>query len=108
MVIFVLLWGYFGRETLTLGSGHLTLSKSILGVGQRRKITLANVSGIRLEPASHSWWGGSRYAIWGLGPGKIKLDHGLRTHSFGLGVDDAEAKYLVALLQARLGGDDTA
>jgi hypothetical protein len=39
-------------------------------------------------------FGGSRWAFWGLGPGKIKFDYGFKTYSFGLAVDDAEANYL--------------
>ena len=47
-------------------------------------------------------FGGSRWAFWGLGPGKIKFDYGMKTYSFGLAVDDAEANHLVEYLTNRI------
>ena len=44
-------------------------------------------------------FGGNRWSFWGLGPGKIKFDYGFKTYSFGLGVDDAEANYIIEILK---------
>lgn len=44
--------------------------------------------------SSFSWWLG--------GVGMIAFDYGARTYRFGRGVDEAEAKQLVAELQRRL------
>ncbi len=98
MVIFFLLWGFFGREKLTMDRTEMKLRKAILGVGFTRRMALADVSSIRFKEENYTWPFSSYRAYWGIGPGKIKIDYGMRTHSFALGVDDAEAHYLVRIL----------
>jgi len=98
-VLFMLLWGYWGRESLSLAGSTLTLRKSIFGVGRSWHMDLGEVSSFRFSPQQTNWWSQSRLAMYGLGPGKIQIDHGLRTRSLGLGLDDTEARYIVALLE---------
>ncbi|WP_018342699.1 hypothetical protein [Cytophaga aurantiaca] len=98
-IISVLSWGYFGKEKFNLRKGEVLFEESIFGIGRKRRLQATAVKNIRTELNNDSWFGSNRWAFWGLGPGKIKFDYGLKTFSFALGVDDAEANHIVALLK---------
>ena len=101
LVVFMLLWGFFGKEKLFMNRQEVVLEKTIFGIGKKRRLNKQNVSNFRFEKVNDNMFGGSRWAIWGFGPGKIKFDYGLKTYSFGLAVDDAEANYLSEELNKR-------
>ena len=98
-VSFMLLWGYFGQEKFITDRNEISFEKTVFGIGLKNKLDISAITNFRTEFGSDNWLGGNRWAFWGLGPGKIKFDYGLKTCSFGLGVDDAEANYIVGLLK---------
>lgn len=102
-VIFMLLWGYFGTENFSIDRGVARLEKTVFGFGIKQSMEVPHLKNFRLEVGNASWFGGNRWAFWGLGPGKVKFDYGLKTFSFGLALDDAEAAYLAELLNEKLG-----
>lgn len=95
----MLLWGYFGQEKFITDSNEILFEKSVFGIGIKNKLEISAIKNFRTEMSNDNLFGGNRWAFWGLGPGKIKFDYGLKTYSFGLGVDDAEANYIVGLLK---------
>lgn len=99
-IISILLWGYFGQEHFTSDRGEVYLNKTIFGLGIKKQMVAIEIKNIRTEFSNTNWFGGDRWAFWGLGPGKIKFDYGLKTFSFGLGVDDAEANHIVELMKS--------
>jgi hypothetical protein len=101
-IIFLSLWGFFGRETIIIESGVFSLKKSIFNIGINRQLDTRQIKNIRLERIETGIFNRNQKSIWGLGPGKIKLDYGLKTYSFGLGIDDAEATYIIELLTKKL------
>ena len=98
-IITLLLWGYFGQEKFIAERNKILFEKTVFGIGKKNRLEISAIKNFRTEFGSDSWFGGNRWAFWGLGPGKIKFDYGLKTFSFGLGVDDAEAIYIVGLLK---------
>ena len=102
-VMFLLLWGFFGKERIEINSRELILEKTIFGMGIKKKLDLPPVTNFRQEIINEHTYSRGNWAFWGFGPGKIKFDYGLRTYSFGLGVDDAEAHYLVGILAEKIG-----
>jgi hypothetical protein len=58
----------------------------------------SDIKNIRMEHKSVNMFEANRWVFWGIGPGKVVFDYGFKTFSFGLGVDDAEANYIVCLL----------
>jgi len=98
-LMFFLSWGYFGKEILQISSNTMKFEKSIFGIGIKKSMALDKTKNFRFEKIDDQKSGGSRWAFWGLGSGKIKFDYGLKTYSFGLSVDDEEAVYLVNLLK---------
>lgn len=99
VISFILLWGYFGQEKFITDRNEILFEKSVFGIGKKKRLEISAIKNFRTELSSDSWFGGNRWAFWGLGPGKIKFDYGFKTYSFGLGVDDAEANYIVGLLK---------
>ena len=97
-IISILLWGYFGQEQFTSDHGEVFLNKTVFGVGIKKRMEVNELKNFRAEVINSNYYGGNRWAYWGLGPGKIKFDYGLKTFSFGLGIDDAEANHIVELL----------
>ena len=95
----ILLWGYFGQEKFITDRNEILFEKSVFGIGIKNRLERSAIKNFRTEVSNDNWFGGNRWAFWGLGPGKIKFDYGLKTYSFALGVDDAEANYIVGLLK---------
>lgn len=98
-IITILLWGYFGQEKFILANDEVLFGRSVFGLGTQRKLQAAEIKNVRTEPGRDSWFGGNGWTFWGLGPGKIKFDYGLKTFSFGLALDDAEANYIAELIK---------
>lgn len=97
-IIIFLLWGYFGQEKIKVDSGEMLFEKTIFGIGLKKRFEANEIKNFRTEKTETGIFGKNGLAFWGLGPGQIKFDYGLKTFSFGLGVDDSEANYLVELL----------
>lgn len=94
----MLLWGYFGQERFITYRNEVFFEKIVFGEGKKDRLNASEIKNFRTEPVSYGWFNGGQ-AFWGLGAGKIKFDYGLKTYSFGLAVDDAEATYIVKLLK---------
>jgi hypothetical protein len=101
-VIGLLLWGYFGQEKFSTDENETLLARTVFGIGLKDRLDLSEIKNLRTEFGNDNWLGNNRWAFWGVGPGKIKFDYGLKTYSFGLGIDDAEASYIVELLNEEL------
>ena len=99
---FLLLWLFIGKETIEIKGSEVLFEKTILDIGLKNKLERSQVKNFRFEQINMNTYGGNRMAIWGLGPGKIKFDYGMKTYSFGLGVDDAEARFLVEELNRKI------
>lgn len=96
VIIFSVLWGLFGKEKLIINSFIIILKKEIFNIGIKKEFEINEIKNINFNEIENSWFSmKNRWVMWGFGPGKIKFDYGMKTYSIGLGVDDAEAKYLV-------------
>ncbi len=101
-ILGLLLWGYFGKEQIGISNSQIDFSKTIFGIGTKKELSQNEVKNFRFNEINESWFGMNRWAMYGLGPGKVKFDCGLKTYSFGLALDDAEANYLVEMLNNRI------
>ena len=99
-VVTTLLWQLAGREVITANSLSLTRRIEAFGFGITRSYTLSDIRDLRVYPrytrqrAILPWAGGD-------GSGSIAFDYGARTIRFAPGIDEAEAKMLVADLARR-------
>jgi hypothetical protein len=102
-VVGLLLWGYFGKEILKIENSKITLNKNIFGIGTNKVLKKSEVKNVRFNEVEINYFSGkNRWAIWGVGEGKIKFDYGMKTYSLGLGLDDAEASYLIEQLKEKI------
>jgi hypothetical protein len=101
-IMTTILWGYFGKEKLMASQGEVVFEKTVFNIGIKKRLNASSVTNFRIQHIDDSLFGGSRMAIYGLGPGRIKFDYGFKTYSFGLALDEAEAQYLVDLLNKKI------
>lgn len=97
-IALMVLWQAFGLEFLTFHAGDLSLRREVLGVGRTRTFDCAQVKALRIVPQPGPLW---RHLMWMhswgiLNEGILAFDYGARTYQFGAGLDEAEAKLLVA------------
>jgi len=98
---FVLLWGLFGVEKISFNGRQVRFEKTIFGYGIKKVMMRSRLSNFRFERVFENFYHARSLSYWGLGRGKIKFDSGFRTYSFGLGLDDAEARYLAKELNEK-------
>lgn len=101
-IIFVLLWGFFGREKIILSNNQATLRKTILGIGMKKSFPVQDVTNFRYEPVVANRFGNNGFSFWGLGPGKVKFDYGFKSYSLGLALDEPEARHIADLLNEQV------
>ncbi|HEY6915760.1 MAG TPA: hypothetical protein VI413_13875 [Paludibacter sp.] len=101
--VFFLIWSLLGKEIIQIDYEYFVIEKSILGLGTKKRLAIADVQNIRYEyvDTNMSFEKNNSLSTIGLGIGPIRVDYGLKTYSFGLAVDEAEAKYLIELIRKK-------
>jgi hypothetical protein len=71
--------------------------EKITPIWKRKKdYRLRDVASLRLSNSSSSMWTMSgSMEFWGISGGRIAFDYGAKTVRFGIGLDEAEAKFLI-------------
>ncbi|MEM6265257.1 MAG: hypothetical protein AAGI38_22335 [Bacteroidota bacterium] len=69
----------------------------------KKRLRQPEVKNFRYNRLDETWFGVAGHQRFGLGPGRVKFDYGLKTYSFGLAVDEAEARHLVKILNEYTG-----
>jgi len=99
------LWNVAGKELIALREDTLAIKSDVLSFGRVREFDLAEVHDLRIDrPSGLSMFSGDRRG--GLpgqpfGNGTIAFDYGAKTFRFALGLDESEARQLVARLNSR-------
>lgn len=101
------LWGVAGYELLTLSEGELTIERCIPIFKRRWNYDVNEVKNFRAGsavPTGLSFSG--RQSLNGMfsnrGEGTLKFDYGFLSPGFGIGLEEAEAKWLAEKLEVRL------
>ncbi len=103
----VLLWQVSGREILIVDSDRFIHRYQMRAFSHQREISLRRVCRLRatIAPvqtdAIRPRWAASAAQQWGIAGGHITFDCEGRTYGAGSGLDEAEAKQIVALLLQR-------
>jgi len=102
-LIISLCWGYFGKEELHIGRDSILFSKHVFNVGMKAELDKSEVSKAEYNNVQvNIFSNGNKFSIWGFGPGKIKFNYGMKTYSFGLAVDEAEAKHIISIINEKI------
>jgi hypothetical protein len=102
-VVKAVLWRLKGFELWRIKEGRLTLKDSIMGFGTARHYFLENIQ--RLGLIQHdptSWKYHFNNSDWVIGGERLGFEHLGRKVIFGKGLNDAEAKALLKLLEQEL------
>jgi hypothetical protein len=103
-VVTTLLWQLAGREVISANSLALSRRIEAFGIGITRSYTLNAIRDLRATPYVNPRYTRQRAILpWagGDGSGSIAFDYGARTIRFAPGIEEAEAKMLVADLARR-------
>jgi hypothetical protein len=100
--IYAWLWQMMGKEILTVQGQTFTTRRNIGEFGFDKEYDLVQMREVRVgdlgvNPFDFS----SSLQLWGIGGGVIVFDYGARTHRFGVGLDEAEAKQIVTAIKQR-------
>ena len=95
-------WGLFGKEKLTIDKDTVKFQKTVLGLGKRRTIPKSEIENLREHQTCGNLFSGCRLIPYSQNTGKIRFDHGMRSYSFGLVLDQPEVTELMSVLQTKL------
>jgi hypothetical protein len=95
-------WGWVGKEIIFISGDDFFLNYTVLGYGFKHKLITSEVKDIRLAQTNNSFIATKSFSAFGFGKGKIHFDHGLKTYKLGHGLHDAEAKYIIDLLNKHI------
>ncbi|MFN8207288.1 MAG: hypothetical protein U0T82_07755 [Bacteroidales bacterium] len=96
-----LLYSLFGQETIVIERDVFSVSKGILDLGLIKKnYDVRSIKNLELNPdpgGMNTLFGEKKNAgeFWGLTGGKIRFDYGMKTVKLGVGIDEAEARYMI-------------
>lgn len=106
--ILVITWMLFGKEVININNGFLIIEKRILLFNKKKEYELYHVNNIRAIEKDNMGLFTKRSSMefYGISGGAIQFDYGMKTVSFGINIDFAEAKYLVTdILEPAISGD---
>lgn len=97
----ILLWQLAGNEVVEADSQSIKVRRQILGFGLSKEYLAEHMKDLRASSITpqHSRYGWSRSSFGDSNFGSIAFDYGARTFRFGSGVDEAEAKQIIAAIQ---------
>jgi hypothetical protein len=95
-----LAWQLAGVELVEISSYSLNIRWQIFGLGWTKAYVAGDVRDLRVSPRPLVRYGRGNHlqSFWNL-DGPITFDYGAKTVRFGDGVDEAEAKQIVKLIQ---------
>ena len=96
------LWNIAGRQVVTVGVDAIRIENAVPICRRGKEYRLADVESLRVSPEQLTTWTfreGMRF--WGMGGGPLAFDYGAKTVRFGAGLDEAEAKMILAVIASR-------
>jgi hypothetical protein len=102
-VMSLLLWQIFGKEKIEIANHSIIYSRTVLIPFFPKEYSFEHIKNLRVAHIGYNgMYGRSRnMAFWGFGPGLIAFDYGSQTVRIGVGIDEAEAKQILAEIQQR-------
>ena len=98
IAIYILLWQFTGKEVIEVSNQALTINRVISGFSSPKEYSAEYISGLRISAAVNvnPMVGWSRtWQLYGMSGGLLSFDYGAKTISFGLGIQEAEARKIL-------------
>jgi hypothetical protein len=98
MVLYTILWRTVGKEVIDVGTSEIIIANKIFSFSRPKEYSSQYIKDLRVSQPSNSMWSpwSRMNTFWGKGEGVIAFDYGAKTFRFGSGLDDAEAKMILA------------
>jgi hypothetical protein len=102
-VAYTWLWNAFGKESVRVFSGLLTIKHDMLGLGRTRTFQIHEISNLRAVGLFGSMLSGaSSMAYWGISGGTVAFNYRGKTHRFGIQLEEDEALGVIERLRPYL------
>jgi len=102
LAIYALLWQVLGKEIVIVHGQTFRTRRDIGGFGFDKEYDRLQLRDLRVgQVAFNPFELSSSLQLWGIGGGVIAFDYGAKTHRFGAGLDEAEAKQVVTAIKNR-------
>ena len=99
-----LIWMIFGKEIITFSTGQFSINRSGALLEKIKTYDLNEAKDFRInatEDENGISFGGNTRRRSVIEPSVIHFDYGLKTLKFGIGIDEAEAKFLLTQLKQK-------
>lgn len=96
-----ILWMLFGREIIKVSIKSIIISKKTLCFKSEKEYAVSNVKNFRIVQRIEGYTG-RRYGGSADMLEKICFDYGMKTVKFGVGLDEAEANYLIEKITQKI------
>lgn len=102
LAIYALLWQAIGKEMAAVQGQVLITRRDIGGFGFNKVYNFSQIHNLRVGPSGFNPLDiSAALQLWGIGGGMILFDYETKTHRFGAGLDEAEAKRVVTAMKKR-------
>ncbi len=102
--IYILAWQLFGKEVIEISNQAIITNRVVFGLGFPKEYSVEHIKVLRISANvnANDMFGWSRAGrLYGLSGGLIAFDYGSKTINFGSGIDEAEAKQILAEITQR-------
>ncbi len=107
-MIYQLAWQISGKEVVEVTVENITISRVALGFRSQKEYSATHVKELRASSSNMNlnhpmfWWAYySYYPLFHTMIGSLAFDYGAKTFRFGMSVDEAEAKQIIAEIQQK-------
>lgn len=108
LAIYAWLWQVFGKEIAIVRGQMFKIRRDIGRFGFDKEYDFFQVRNLRVgQVAFNPLEFSSSLQLWGIGGGVIVFDYGAKTHRFGAGLDEVEAKQAVTAIKSHRVQADT-
>jgi len=102
-MVYALLWQIAGIEKVKISGYSMEICRMLFGVKRKKEYSSEYIKDLRVSTISRSeifGWSSFLGSL-GLTGGMIGFDYGAKTFKFGSGIDEAEAKMIIAEIQKK-------
>ena len=102
LAIYAFLWQAIGKEMAAAQGQVLITRRDIGGFGFNKAYDLSRIQDFRVGQSGFNPLDiSAALQLWGIGGGMIAFDYEAKTHRFGVGLDENEAKQVVESIKKR-------
>lgn len=100
--LYVFWWSLIGRERIVFSPSRVSIVRELFGMGRSRDYDIQHIRDLRVSPMPYNPFDfRAALQFWGIGGGVMAFDYGAATIRFGVGLEEGEAKSVIAQVKSR-------